>query len=158
MDVPGDGNCGIYAILRGLGLEINQTNNLTLRNEIFPRNHRMRTDRAWLGMEDLPHVATYLQNTYQRDLIIVNASPVNPNITNVIVPDDHIYTRYVNGRWISYNSLNEALNQALTNTNPPVILLYTNHHFQAVVPKRPRRATIANDGDFIRVRLRMGSA
>ena len=52
MDVPGDGNCGIYAILRSLELEINQTNNLRLRNEIFLGNHRMQTDRAWLGMED----------------------------------------------------------------------------------------------------------
>lgn len=154
-DVPGDGNCEIYAILRSLGLEINQTNNLTLRNEIFPRNHRMRTDRAWLGMEDLPHVVTYLQGTYHRGLIIVNASPVNSNMTNVILPDDHVFTRYVNGRWVRYDSLNDALKQE-TDTNPPVILLYDNHHFQAVVPKRPRRATIGNDGCF-RVRLRRGS-
>lgn len=142
-DVSGNGNCGIYAILRNLGLGDDQ--NIALRNAIFPQNHRMCQDRAWLGMEDLHFVASYLGNAYQRDLIIVNTSPINPNVVNVITPDDHVYTRYVNGRWVRYDSLVAALNQESENTNPPVILLYTPNHWQAVLPER--RAIIGNVGD-----------
>ena len=141
--VPGDGNCGIYAILRNLRLEDGQ--NIALRNAIFPQNHRMRQNGEWLGMEDLHFVASYLGNAYQRDLIIVNTSPVNPNVVNVINPDDHVYARYVNERWVRYDSLDAALNQESRNANPPVILLYTPNHWQAVLPAR--RATIDNIGD-----------
>ncbi len=141
-DVQGDGNCGIYAILCGLNAEANINNNIFLRNQIFPPNHRMRTNGAWLGMEDLSLVTSYLKNNYNRDLVIINTSPVNPNITNVIVPDDHIYTRYIDDHWVRYNNLDEAVNK---NLNQPVILLYSSNHWQAVLPNEN---TTSKDTNF----------
>lgn len=133
-DVLGDGNCGIYAILRNLGLENNQ--NIALCNAIFPENHRMRQDREWLGMEDLNHVATYLNENYNRGLIIVNTVPRNIALNDVILPDDYVYTYYANGQWYNANSLDEAVhnvNEKTGHNTKPVILLYTPDHWKAVL-------------------------
>lgn len=133
-EVLGDGNCGIYAILRNLGLENDQ--NIALRNAIFPENHRMRQNGEWLGMENLNHVATYLNENHNRGLIIVNTVPRNIALNDVILPDDYVYTYYANGQWYNANSLDEAVHNVNEKTGyntKPVILLYTPDHWKAVL-------------------------
>lgn len=145
-NVTGDGNCGFYAILQGLNPEQNYES-VKQRSEQWEAAARLRrtiagatdnenlqdmttnafgTEVNHLGFDALPAVARHLaslKNT-PRGLVVINSTPTEQY---------PMYSYYdEQGEQHSVNNLNDALK----NSNNPVILLFKPGHWQAVLPAR----------------------
>lgn len=149
-DVLGDGNCGIYAVLKTLTPTENYESIAAmkdaakqLRQRMFPAGSPLslmvtnlgdREQRSrWLSLDDREARRSIVKVAKEngRSVVVINAT-YNPSL-EVEDPVNHMFMRLdVEGNVTGYESFQDVLGD---DRNNPMVLLYTSNHWQAVLKR-----------------------